>query len=117
MENQKTDEQILRESAENAVFLVEGWQNLGDIEGKKIYRGQVGPWTILVRSNPDTGSESCVVEAQAQEREANLTVNFSPSFARTTLRRAMKDESERALRAVHPLPRRKKGFKTARGRR
>ncbi len=97
MERQKTDQEILQESAENAVFLVEGWQNLGDIEGKKTYRGQVGPWRIMIRSDGQHGSESCRVEATAFEEDSKLTVTFSPHFARVALRRACFDETQRVL--------------------
>lgn len=124
MQNEQVTERE-RQEAENAVYLVEGWQNLGVIEGKQTYQGRCGPWAIIVRvSGDEIPSESCKVEAEAYRTVVvgpgpYPHVHFSPSFARNTLRRAMKDESERALRAIYPLPKRKRGFKTvkARGRR
>jgi hypothetical protein len=90
--------QNLEEAAKNAIFLVEGWENLGDIEGKRIYRGRIGPWCIIVKVPPkQIFSESSQVEAAAEHLQANKTVEYTQDWARTALRRARLDENRRAI--------------------
>jgi hypothetical protein len=112
MEKQQTEEGKHLEEAENAVFLVEGWANYGDIDGKLVYKGVVGLWVITVRVPVGAASsESSRAEAVVHHVTRNETISLSPHMSRVTLRRARQDELRRALRLEWKPPRRKRGFR------
>jgi hypothetical protein len=105
----------LQEAAENAIFLVEGWENLGwfddsgKLEKREVWRGKSGPWSITIQVlGQDRTSESCKVEATAANTELQQDVTFSPHMARVAFRRATQDARERTLWSLHPRPNPKK---------
>jgi hypothetical protein len=114
MEKEQVNQGDLLRAAENAVFLVEGWENLGENgDGNtRVYKGVVGPWVIVIRApEKELRSESSHAEAQASNLKVNKVLKLTPNMARIALRRAMQDESERALRSVYKAPKRKRGFR------
>src|SRR5579864_9166853 len=112
MEKQQTEQEKHLGEAENAVFLVEGWVNYGDIDGKVVYKGTVGLWVITVRVPVGAdSSESSRAEAVAHHVARNETISLSPHMSRVTLRRARQDELRRVLRSEWKPPRRKRGYR------
>lgn len=102
MPKQASEQERFQEAAESAVYLVEGWENLGEIEGKLTYRGKVGPWVIMIRVDGECHSESSRVNATAlcSPTEMNpepMNIKFGPSFSREAFRRARFDGSRRIL--------------------
>lgn len=116
LEKQKTEEEIFQDRADDAVFLVEGWENLGLLEGQQTYRGVVGPWVIVVRvKDREIHTESSYVTAVAENQQLNKSHTYTPSQARQVLRRATFDEKRRVLLREFPKPRRKRKKTTRKG--
>jgi hypothetical protein len=114
MEKEQSEQGDLLKAAENAVFLVEGWENLGENgDGStRVYKGVVGPWVIVVRApEKELRSETSHAEVQASNLKMGKVLKLAPNMARIALRRAMQDENERALRAVYKAPKRKRGYR------